>query len=77
MGAVAIAFACGLVFAAGFDVTPFSFAHRFLQSGPFRPDPEDRRLPGVVFAGAGTRPGLGLPLAPLGRTGLKSRPFSA
>lgn len=42
--------------------TPFSFAHRFFQSGPFRPGPEDRRLPGVVFAGAGTRPGLGLPL---------------
>ncbi|MEZ5406541.1 MAG: phytoene desaturase family protein [Acidimicrobiales bacterium] len=42
--------------------TPFSFAHRFRQSGPFRPAPEDRRLPGVVFAGAGTRPGLGLPL---------------
>ncbi len=41
---------------------PFSFAHRFGQSGPFRPGPQDRRLPGVVFAGAGTRPGLGLPL---------------
>ncbi len=42
--------------------TPFSFAHRFRQSGPFRPGPQDRRLPGVIFAGAGTRPGLGLPL---------------
>lgn len=42
--------------------TPFSLAHRFSQSGPFRPAPQDRRLPGVVFAGAGTRPGLGLPL---------------
>lgn len=42
--------------------TPFSYAHRFRSSGPFRPAPEDRRLPGVVFAGSGTRPGLGLPL---------------
>ncbi|MEZ5261222.1 MAG: phytoene desaturase family protein [Acidimicrobiales bacterium] len=42
--------------------TPFSFDHRFTQSGPFRPAPQDRRAPGVVFAGAGTRPGLGLPM---------------
>ena len=45
--------------------TPFSFDHRFAQSGPFRPAPEDRRLPGIVFAGAGTRPGLGLPMVVL------------
>ncbi len=42
--------------------TPFSVAHRFFQSGPFRPDHEDRRAPGVVFAGAGTRPGVGIPM---------------
>lgn len=42
--------------------TPFSLAHRFSQSGPFRPAPEDRRFPGVVFAGAGTRPGVGIPM---------------
>ncbi len=42
--------------------TPFSLAHRFSQSGPFRPSPRDRRFPGVVFAGAGTRPGVGIPM---------------
>lgn len=42
--------------------TPFSLAHRFLQSGPFRPAPEDPGLPGIVFAGAGTRPGVGIPM---------------
>ncbi len=42
--------------------TPFSIDHRFSQSGPFRPDHEDRRLPGVIFAGAGTRPGVGIPM---------------
>ena len=42
--------------------TPFSLAHRFTQSGPFRPAPHDRRFPKVVFAGAGTRPGVGIPM---------------
>src|SRR5690606_8607000 len=42
--------------------TPFSLAHRFTQSGPFRPAPVDRRFPRVVFAGAGTRPGVGIPM---------------
>lgn len=42
--------------------TPFSLDHRFLQSGPFRPAPEDRRVPGIVFCGSGTRPGVGLPM---------------
>ncbi len=42
--------------------TPFSLDHRFSQSGPFRPAPEDRRIPGVVFCGAGTRPGIGIPM---------------
>jgi phytoene desaturase len=42
--------------------TPFSAGHRFGQSGPFRTAPEDRRLPGVVFCGAATRPGVGIPM---------------
>ena len=42
--------------------TPFSIDHRFSQSGPFRPGPEDPRAPGVVFCGAGTRPGIGVPM---------------
>jgi len=42
--------------------TPFSLAHTFAQSGPFRPGPTDRRLPGVYFVGAGTRPGVGIPM---------------
>jgi phytoene desaturase len=42
--------------------TPFSLAHRFLQSGPFRPRMVDRRVPGVVFCGAGTVPGVGIPM---------------
>ena len=42
--------------------TPFAFDHRFTQSGPFRPALTDRRLPGVVFVGSGTRPGVGVPM---------------
>jgi phytoene desaturase len=42
--------------------TPFALAHRFLQSGPFRPANVDRRAPGVVFAGSGTQPGVGIPM---------------
>ncbi|MFN0026103.1 MAG: phytoene desaturase family protein [Acidimicrobiales bacterium] len=42
--------------------TPFSLDHRFTQSGPFRPGLVDRRLPGVVFVGSGTRPGVGVPM---------------
>jgi len=42
--------------------TPFSLDHRFSQSGPFRPGLVDRRLPGVVFVGSGTRPGVGVPM---------------
>jgi phytoene desaturase len=41
--------------------TPFSAAHTFAQTGPFRP----RNLPGgwdnVVLAGCGTTPGVGIP----------------
>ncbi|WP_040741410.1 phytoene desaturase family protein [Nocardia tenerifensis] len=41
--------------------TPFSTAHLFRQSGPFRP----RNLLGgnMVLAGAGTHPGVGVPMA--------------
>lgn len=40
--------------------TPFSLAHTFGQTGPFRP----RNLWGenVVFAGSGTQPGVGVPM---------------
>ena len=42
--------------------TPFSLAHTFLQSGPFRPSNVDRDVPGVAFAGSGTVPGVGVPM---------------
>ena len=42
--------------------TPFSLAHRFAQTGPFRPPNVERRRPGVFFAGAGTTPGVGIPM---------------
>ena len=42
--------------------TPFSIAHRFLQSGPFRAANIERRAPGLVFAGCGTVPGVGVPM---------------
>jgi phytoene desaturase len=42
--------------------TPFALDHRFSQSGPFRPGLTDRRLPGVVFVGSSTRPGVGVPM---------------
>ena len=42
--------------------TPFSLSHRFTQTGPFRPSTVERRAPGLVFAGSGTRPGVGVPL---------------
>ena len=42
--------------------TPFSLSHRFLQTGPFRPRNLERRAPGLVFAGAGTTPGVGIPM---------------
>jgi phytoene desaturase len=37
-------------------------AHRFFQTGPFRPNNVDRRVPGLVFAGMGTVPGVGIPM---------------
>ncbi len=42
--------------------TPFALAHTFFQSGPFRPANVDRRVPGLVFAGSGTTPGVGVPM---------------
>lgn len=42
--------------------TPFSLAHTMWQSGPTRPSNVDTRLPNVVFAGAATRPGVGVPM---------------
>lgn len=42
--------------------TPFALAHTFPQTGPFRPRNVDRRVPGLVFAGSGTTPGVGIPM---------------
>ncbi len=42
--------------------TPFALAHTFRQSGPMRPPNVDRRVPGLVFAGSGTTPGVGIPM---------------
>jgi phytoene desaturase len=40
--------------------TPFSAAHTFLQTGPFRPG--NTWGQNVVFAGSGTQPGVGVPM---------------
>jgi phytoene desaturase len=42
--------------------TPFALAHTFAQTGPFRPPNVERRVPGLVFAGSGTVPGVGVPM---------------
>ncbi|QIK65998.1 phytoene desaturase [Nocardioides sp. HDW12B] len=42
--------------------TPFALAHTFGQSGPFRPRNTTRKVPGLVFAGSGTTPGVGIPM---------------
>lgn len=42
--------------------TPFALAHTFAQTGPFRPGNVERRAPGLVFAGSGTVPGVGIPM---------------
>lgn len=42
--------------------TPFSLAHTFAQTGPFRPANVEPRIPGVFFAGSGTTPGVGVPM---------------
>jgi hypothetical protein len=42
--------------------TPFTLAHTFGQTGPFRPSNVEPRLPGMFFAGSGTVPGVGVPM---------------
>jgi phytoene desaturase len=42
--------------------TPFAAAHTLAQTGPFRPGNVHPRLSNVVFAGSGTRPGVGVPM---------------
>lgn len=42
--------------------TPFSLAHTFRQTGPFRPANVARRVPGLVFVGSSTVPGVGVPM---------------
>ncbi|WP_040493881.1 phytoene desaturase family protein [Ilumatobacter nonamiensis] len=42
--------------------TPFALAHTFFQTGPFRPNNVDKRVPGLVFAGSSTLPGVGVPM---------------
>jgi len=42
--------------------TPFSLAHTFFQSGPFRPSNEHKSREGVFFCGTGTTPGVGIPM---------------
>jgi phytoene desaturase len=42
--------------------SPFSLAHTFAQTGPFRPANAEPRLPGLFFAGASTVPGVGIPM---------------
>ncbi|MEU4651234.1 phytoene desaturase family protein [Nocardia fluminea] len=41
--------------------TPFSLAHVFRQTGPFRPRNLPRGVDNVVLAGCGTTPGVGVP----------------
>jgi phytoene desaturase len=41
---------------------PFASAHSFLQTGPFRPGNLAPHVEGVVFAGSGTQPGVGVPM---------------
>ena len=43
--------------------TPFSYAHTFWQSGPFRPANLPRSTDNAVLAGCGTVPGVGVPTA--------------
>ena len=42
--------------------TPFALAHTFMQTGPFRPNNVDKRVPGLVFVGSSTLPGVGVPM---------------
>ncbi len=45
--------------------TPFALSHRFRQTGPFRPANVDSRIPGLVFTGSSTVPGVGVPMVVL------------
>lgn len=42
--------------------TPFALSHTFRQTGPFRPHNVDKQVPGLVFVGSGTQPGVGVPM---------------
>ena len=42
--------------------TPFALSHRFFQTGPVRPNNIDKRVPGLVFVGSSTVPGVGVPM---------------
>ncbi|MGH8901252.1 MAG: phytoene desaturase family protein [Egibacteraceae bacterium] len=42
--------------------TPFAASHHFSQTGPFRPANVAPKVGGVVFAGSGTTPGVGVPM---------------
>lgn len=42
--------------------TPFALSHRFFQTGPFRAKNTDKRVPGLVFVGSSTVPGVGVPM---------------
>ncbi len=42
--------------------TPFSMAHTFFQSGPFRPTNAVKQIPGLFLCGTGTTPGVGIPM---------------
>lgn len=42
--------------------TPFALAHTFFQTGPFRPNNVNRKVPGLVFTGSSTLPGVGVPM---------------
>jgi phytoene desaturase len=41
---------------------PFASAHTLFQTGPFRPANLAPKVDGVVFAGSGTQPGVGVPM---------------
>ena len=42
--------------------TPFALAHTFFQTGPFRPNNVTKQVPGLVFTGSSTLPGVGVPM---------------
>jgi phytoene desaturase len=42
--------------------TPFSAAHLFTQSGPFRPSTLSRSVDNLAYAGCGVQPGIGIPM---------------